>query len=373
MKIFNATLITGLSLLSLFSFSAVTSAAVVQSLTLPLSFAHETNPRYSTTNKQSINRTTLTPQYSIRSNSESNQWFSTASLSLVRTSDQKISQDRDDPSLNLGWTHSYETGQFSVTGLINEQSTQVSELTDSGIITGDNTKKLRTVSMNWRNSLSERTSLTLGGRAEKSSFDGIGATSLVGFQSESSNVSLNYSLTEQTELFTQLSYSRNKPESSTSISNTKSINFGATWRVSDKTSTTLSVGGNETDNNNSVSQNWQASINSRYATPRTNTQFSLSRSQSPSSLGGFNESQQFALVWSYSLSERDNIGLNASWRENLSLNTTQTKQFSVNYSHVLNLNWDLSLSATHNTREDNLTNASSSSIMASIVYKLPDY
>lgn len=370
MKIFNATLITGLSL---FSFSAVTSATVVQSLTLPLSFAHETNPRYSTTNKQSVNSRTLTPSYSIASNSEANQWLSTASLSLVRTSDQNVSQNRDDPSVTLGWTHNYETGQFSVKGLINEQSTQVSELTDSGLITGDNTKKTRKISMNWRNNLSERTSITLGGSATESSFQGIATTGLVDAQSETSNVKFNYSLSEQTDIFTRFSYSRNKPENSNSISDSKSVDFGTTWSTSGKTKTTLSVGGNETKNNGSVSQNWQASINTSYVTLLTNTQLSISRSQSPSSLGGFIESQQLSLVWSYSLSERDNLGLNINWHKNLNINTTRTKQFSVNFSRVLNLSWDFRLSAARNTREDKLTNASSHSIMATIVYKLSDF
>lgn len=370
MNSFSSKLILGLYVLSL---SANTFAAVEQSLTLPLSFAHESNPRYSTTNEQPINRSTLTPNYSVTSNHGANQWYSTASLSIVRTSDQSISQDRNDPSLSLGWTHSYETGLFSVTGLINEQSTQVSELTDSGIITGDSTKKTQSISTSWRNNLSERTSITLGGSATKNSFNGIATTGLEGFQSESSSLSLNYSLSEQTEIFTQFTYARNKPKSSSATSNTKSINFGATWTISDKTNTTLSVGGNESKNNNSVSNSVQASINTSYATPRTNTQLSLSRSQSPSSLGGFNESQQLALGWSYSLSERDDFGLNVSWRENLSLNTTQIKQLSVNYSHVLSLSWNFSLSAIHNTREDMLTSVSSSSIMANIIYNLPEF
>lgn len=129
MKIFHATLLT---VLSLFSFSSVTSAAVIQSLILPLSFSHETNPLYSTTNQESVSKTTLSPRYSMSSSSGTNQWTSSASLNIVRTSDQSISQDRSDPSLDIGWTHNYETGKFSVTGLANNQSTQVSELTDSG-------------------------------------------------------------------------------------------------------------------------------------------------------------------------------------------------------------------------------------------------
>lgn len=363
---------TLIPVLCLFSLSANTFAAVIQSLTLPLSFSHETNPRYSTTNEQSISQTTLTPQYSISSNSGANRWFTTASLSLVRTSDQDIRQDRDDPSLNLGWTHNYETGQFSVTGLANEQSTQVSELSDSGLISGDNTKKTRTVSINWSNSLTDRMSLSLGGGATKATYHGAATTGLVNYQSESSNAKLSYSLSDQTEVFTRLAYSLQKPETGES-SNTKSISLGLTWTVSEKINTSISAGANETENDNSSTQSWQASISSNYATPLTNTQLSLSRSQTPSSTGSFNESNQLALGWSYSLTERDNIAFNVSWRENLSANNTQTKQFSASYSKELSLSWDFRLSATHNTREDKLTNVSSRSIMANITYKLPDF
>lgn len=370
MKIFNTTLITGLSL---FSFSAVTSAAVIQSLTLPLTFSYETNPLYSTTNQQLISRTTVTPRYSMSSNSGANQWTSSASLNAVRTSEQSISQDRNDPSLNIGWAHNYETGLFSVTGLLNDQSTQVTEFTDSGLIAGDNTKKTRTVSVNWRNSITERTSLAFGGSLTNASFHGVTTTGLVNYKNESSNAKLSYALSEQTDVFTQFAYSRYLPENSTSTSNTKSVNLGFTWTVSEKINTTVSIGANETENNNNVSESWQVSINSNYATPRTNTQFSLSRSLAPSSIGSLSESNQFALGLSHSLTERDNISLNMSWRENLNANKTITNQISANYAKELNLSWNFRLTAAHNSREDKLTNVSSSSIMASIIYKLPDF
>lgn len=370
MMLFPSQYYTGLLLVSL---TANTFAATSQSLTLPLSFAHETNPLYSTSNKRSINRITLTPQYSIASNKGSNQWMSTASLNLVRTSDQSISQDRNDPTLNLGWTHDYETGQFSVKGLLNDQSTQVTEFTDSGLISGDNTKKTRTVSVNWRNSLTERTSLTLGGNITNASFHGVVTTGLVNYKNESSNGKLSYALSEQTDVFTQLTYSRYLPENSTNTSNSKSVNLGFTWTVSEKINTTVSVGANETESGNSSNESWQASVNSNYATPRTNTQFSLSRSVAPSSIGSFIESNQLALGWSYSLTERDNISLNMSWRENLSTNKTITNQISANYAKELNLSWDFRLTTAHNSKEDKLTNVSSNSIMASIVYKLQDF
>ena len=359
--------------LLLLNFTANSIAATSQSLTLPLSFAHETNPLYSTSDKRPISRVTLTPQYSITSNKGANQWLSTASLNLVKTSDQSISQDRRDPSLNIGWNHDYETGQFSVNGLLNDQSTQVTEFTDSGLISGDNTKKTRTVSVGWRNTLTDRTSLTVGGSTTNASFHGVTTAGLVNYKNESSNAKLSYALSEQTDVFSQLAYSRYLPENSANTSNTKSIDLGFTWTASEKINTTVSIGANETEDNTNRSESWQASINSNYATPRTSTQFSLSRSLAPSSIGSFSESNQFALDWSYSLTERDNISLNMSWRENLSTNNTTTKQISANYAKELNLSWDFRLTTAHNSREDKLTNVSSNSIMASVVYKLPDF
>ena len=82
-------LTTGILTLSL---SVNTFAATVQSLTLPLTFGYESNPQLSASNEQSISRVTLNPSYSITSNQGPNQWFTNASFSFVRTSDQSISQ-----------------------------------------------------------------------------------------------------------------------------------------------------------------------------------------------------------------------------------------------------------------------------------------
>ena len=372
MMSFSLKSITGILLVSI---SANSFAVTVQSLTMPLAVGYESNPQLSATNKNAISRVTLNPNYSITSNDGPNQWFSTASLNLVRTSDQDISQDRNDPSLNVGWKHDYEIGQFSVTGFLNDQSTRVSEFTDSGLISGDNTKTTRSLSVNWRNSLTDRTSLTLGGSVTEASFHGTTTTDLVNYINETSNVRLGYTLSEKTEVFTELFYSVYRPEATNSLdSKTKSLNLGITWSANERLNLTASAGLNEskTENTNS-DQNWQASLDMQYATLRTNSHFSLSRSQSASSLGSITESNRLLVDWSYDLSERDNVEFQVSWLQNLTPNTTETEQFSANYTREISLAWDFRLSAEHKAREDDLTNASSSSIMASIIYKLSDF
>ena len=365
----------------LFLCVATNSFAVTQqSIILPLSFEHETNPRFSSTDEQSINRAVFVPNYSLVINKGTEQLTAAASLRMERSSDQTISEDRNDPSLNLGWQHDYETGQFGVTALIHDQSTRVSEFTDSGLVSGDNTRKTRSLSVNWLNSLSERTSLTLTGDATDVTFNGEITTGLVDYRNESMLARFGYTHNEKAETFTQFSIARYKPEDiNNTTSQTKSFDVGVTLNVNERLNMTASAGINETEiesdiQNASNDNSWQASLNMQYATLRTNSHLNISRSQIPSSTGTLNETYQAAASWTYNLSERDNIAFGLNWSENLSLNKTITKDFSVNYTKAFSLSWDLRLSAVHRSRDDNITSVvSSTRVMASIIYHHPNF
>jgi len=361
-------------------FATNTLAVTQQSLTLPLTFEYETNPQFSITDEKSVNRVILVPNYSLTVNQDTEEWFAQISFRLERTSDQTISEDRNDPTLNLGWKHDYETGQFGLTGFLNNQSTRVSEFTDSGLVSDDNTRKTRSLSVNWLNNLSDRTSLTFSGDATNVTFDGVTTTGLIDYRNELINAQLNYMFNEKVESFTQLSFSRYKPEGLNAInSETKSFDIGVILNVNERFNMTASAGINETKNINNIQttsndRSWQANLNMQYATLRTNSHLSISRSLLPGSTGILNETNQVIAGWTYNLSEQDNIVFDINWSENLSLNKTVTQHFSVNYTKAFSLSWDLSLSAVHRSIDNNLTiAAASNSIMASIIYKLPDF
>ena len=357
----------------LFAVTVNVYASIEQSLTLPLTFEYESNPLFSASDEQSINRVILAPNYSIRANQGTEQWFAVASLRLEQSSDQTISQNRNDPSINLGWTHDYETGQFGVTALLNDQSTRVSEFTDSGLLSNDNTRKTRSLSVNWLNSLSDRTSLRLNGAVSNVTFDGQNTTGLVNYRNESIDATLNYTLSEQMEIFTQLFFSRYKPEGVNSLnSETSGFNLGFTWNVNEKFNITASAGTNETKST-SNNKSWQAMLNMQYATLRSNSHLSLSRSQSPASTGNINETNQIAAGWLYNLSEKEEIALDVRWGQNLTQNKTETKSLTANYTRQISLSWDFSLSATHRNRNEGLFSVSSNSAMASIIYNLQDF
>lgn len=359
--------------LLLFSFTANTYATIEQSVTLPLTLEFESNPTLSSTNEQVISRLVLVTDYSVLVNQDTEQWLAEASVRFEKSSDQAISQDRNDPSLNLGWTHNYETGQFGLTTFLSEQSTRVSEFTDSGLLSGDNTRKTRVISANWLNSLSERASLSLNGSVTKVEFDGLATAGLVNFRNESFNTSFNYALSEQTEVYTQLFYSRYKPEGANVLnSETQGFNLGMTWNVNEKFNMGVSAGTNEVKST-ARTKSWQAALNMQYTTPRTNSQFSLSRSQSPGSTGSITENNQMIADWSYNLSEKEELTFSGRWGENLTPNKTETKSLEAKYTRQISLLWNFSLSGIHRNRNDAATSVSSNSIMAGLIYNLSDF
>ena len=362
-----------------------TYAATQQSFTLPLTFEHDSNPRFFINDEKPVSRYSLAPEYSIRMNDGTEEWFTIVGLRLEKSSEQTISQDRIDPSLNIGWKHDYEIGHFSMAAILREQSTRISEFsdsglveyTDTGLISGDNTRKTRSLSIEWLNSLSERMSLTLNYDFTNVFFDGVITTGLVGYRNDSINSALNYNLSEKMETFIQLSLSQYIPDDEVSVSSTTAgFNLGIKSQVNEQLNVTASVGTSETINNDQSKSRFESSrymFTMQYSTLQTRSNFLLSRSQSPGSIGIINEYNQLVVDWTYFLSDHDNITLEYGWIENVSLNNIEIKSQTVKYNRQISLAWDFHLSATHSNRDDKIVSVGSNSVMASIIYKLPDF
>ena len=351
--------------------------AAEQSLIIPFTLQSESNPTLLLSNEKSVNRATLSPRYSISSNDETNTWSAILIARVARSSDQAIIQDRDDPSINLAWTHHYETGQFGVTGLSSEQSTRVSEFTDSGLVSSDNTRKTHSSSVKWQNSLNDKTSLEIGADVTNVSFEGAVTTGLVDFRNEAVNTRLNHSVSEKLNTFASLSSSHFLPENiSANEATTNAINIGLTWNASEKFNINTSAGLNETkykDNLLPLDKSWQAMFSMRYSALRLSSRLNFFRSQLPSSLGSLNETRGIAVGWTYSLSEKANFDFDMSWRQNLSLNKTETSRFTAKYTKQISLSWDFNLTTDYRRSEFGAGEASSASIMTGITYKLPEF
>ena len=120
-----------------------------QSIRLPFSVGYESNPRLVENNKRSVQRLTLVPDYSLMATKNNEQFFANLKLSLEKSSNVSVSRDREDPSITLGWTHNYETGQFGITASFVEEATQISEFAETGQVNDDDTRQNRSFLINW--------------------------------------------------------------------------------------------------------------------------------------------------------------------------------------------------------------------------------
>lgn len=362
--------ITGGLILAVCLPATAIAATWEQALSLPVSVEYESNPRLSETDRQSVRRTLLTPDYSLTATDGTDQWFARLRLRIERSSNTAISADREDPSIDLGWNHAHETGQFGLTAHFDKKSTRLSELEDTGQLTNDNTRRSRTLSANWSNALSERYTLNLNASLNKVSFDGAGS-GLNDYQDKSISAQLGYSLDAQTDTFARISLSRFEPVSGSSTK-IRSLDIGATWALSERINITGSAGVNDSSGATTES-GWQARFDMSYLTERSHSNLGLSRTRSPSGAGVVNESNQLQAGWRYALSERDNVGVNFNWRENLSTNTGKTLRLGANYTRQLSPSWDFRVSAQRLKRDDDVSNAFSNTLTATLVYKLTDF
>jgi len=348
----------------------VSALTFQQSLNVPVSVEHESNPQLSPSNEVSVRRFTMNPRYSLMATQGNDQFSVNLAINAERSSNQAVSADREDPNLQFGWNHTYETGSFGATVSFSEQSTRTSEFDDTGLVSNDNTRQTHSIAANWNTALSDRYTLTLNANLTEVEFDSQ-AGSLNDYENKSINARLAYSVNEQVESYVNATVSRFEP-STNAKTNSRSLVVGVSWAVSEQFSIDGNVGGNKTSGASSAS-GWQAMFGAQYTTERTKSNASLSRSRSPSGSGVINESNQLSASWSYSLSEKENLGLDFNYRENLSSNPNETMRLSANYTRALAPEWDFRLSAAHRNRDDVTSDASSNSLTATLIYNLPDF
>lgn len=360
------TLRMGLVIVALLPVNAL-AVTFQQSLMLPLSIEYETNPRLSASNRESVRRSTLIPAYNLMAIQGNDQFSVNLGLNIERSTNQSASADREDPNLDLGWMHSYDTGSFGITASFSEQSTRTSEFDDTGLVANNNTRQSRSIGGNWSTALSDRYTFTLNGNVTNVEFDNTTAD-LNDFDNKSLSAQMGYSVNEKIESYVRAALSRFEPVTGNK-SNTRSLVLGSSWEVSEQFSINGNLGVNKTDSESG----WQAMLDTNYVTTRTQTQVSLSRSRSPSSAGIVNESNQLSVGWMYDLSDKENIGLNLNYQENLSSNKSETMSLSANYTRALMPEWDFSLSVQHRNRNDEIFDVSSNSLTATIIYNLSDF
>ncbi len=278
-----------------------------QSGTARITTEVDTNPTLSSTYPTGIWRTILVPSYTLKKIGDVNELSAGLSAQIARASNKMLSQDRNDPSSFLDWRRKSGTGEFGLTANYDEVATRIAEINNTDLGYTDGTRSSRTLSGNWSNALTERSTLALNGAYNDVTYQG---GTYIDYVTRSGSMNFNYALGKRGSPFIKMSYKDTKPTGSNTLTRFASALVGWNWEIADYLDASLQVGKSKTSGTRLAKQ---AVAEVKYTGQRSSLVLNADRQVSASGLGDFVVVDQIRGGWSYALGEFSNIGIDSSW------------------------------------------------------------
>lgn len=339
-----------------------------QSVSLPATLERNSNLPLSATKRQGVSRLIIMPAYSLAGDYGIDQLKAGLGLSVERSSDQSVSMNREDPSLQLGWRHLTETGDFSLTTKYDQVSSRLTELQETGLATADSSRKTWFLGGNWRSAVTELSTLTTDADYKTVRYD---AGTQTNFNNISAGISWNYGWSERIEPFLRVSVSHYDPDKITVTAATSDY-YAATAGVKVKASEHLewtAQGGRNRVVARTTDTGWQGSLAMQYRGDRYDAALNVGRSVTTSGDGGFVASDLAAGTFSYAIDERSGLGLSASWQDNKGSTPNTMQQLGAWASRELSHFWNARLYYQHKLRsEDHQPDAVGDVLGVTLVY-----
>ncbi|SEQ99658.1 hypothetical protein SAMN05216600_11322 [Pseudomonas cuatrocienegasensis] len=358
--------------LVLLSSGVVHAASWQTTVALPMTTEHDTNPRLDAEDEKGVTRTTIAPDYTLIGAFGLDELRFGIGLNLERSSDQSIALDREDPKLLLGWQRETERGGFGLTAKYDESSTLFSELEETGVVTGDGTRKKYNLAGNWRAAISERSTLASDADYTRVRYD---VDSLTSYDELSTKFSWSYGWSELLEPYAEVSLSRYEPVGGTVTASSTRYGpmSGLRFTISEQLQGVLRAGVNQVSGDEG-GPSWQGGFELSYIGERFDTSIDVGRSTITSGEGGFTEVSQLRASWSYAVSETLRAGLDASLQDNKSTAPNTMRQINLWASQELSPFWVARLSLTYRQRQqDERPDASANVLGVTLIYNHPDF
>jgi hypothetical protein len=343
-----------------------------QSVSIPVSVEHDSNPTLSPNGKADLQRIRIAPDYKLSGTFGIDQISAGLSLQIERATDKAVNLPRQDPSINLNWRRSTETGEYGVSTRYQQASTRDSELIDSGLIVRDGTRRTQFLAANWRSSISEHGSLTVNGDRTSVAYS---STTLTDYINSSIALSYKHKLSDRIEPFLRLAMSHYAPQSGTgAASDDRTLTGGLQFKISETLEWVAEAGRRSVSSaTSSDSGRWQGSFVLRHSGERHSAIIEASRSSGASGTGGFVESETLRGNLNYSIDTRVQAGLDASQRNAKGLLPNTMNQIGAWVSRELAPFWTARLNYQHKQRlQTGISAASSDFFGLSLIYNHPD-
>ncbi len=338
---------------------------------MPMTLEYDSNPTLSATNKQGVSRTKITPTYNLIGTYGVDEIKAGLALRLERSSNEAISQNREDPILSLGWRRQTQTGEFGLVANYEQASTRFTELDETGQQLRDGTRTTQSLGGKWRSTVSERSTLSADGNYKQVDYDQSGLTD---YANLTAGLTYSYAWSERIEPFIRVAASHYEPSGSTLPSSDNStLMVGVKWKESEHLEWTGQAGASRVSGATSDT-GWIGSLAMRYLGKRYDLLLDAGRYVKDSGQGGFVESDQIKGAWSYALGERTRTGVDVSWRDNKSANPNTIRQLTVWAGYELSQFWNARLYYQRRERQQTgFADATGDLLGLSLIYAHPGF
>jgi hypothetical protein len=339
-----------------------------QTASARISTEYDSNPVLSPTYPDGVWRTVFEPSYTLMGRLGENELKTGLALQIARSSNETLSQNREDPSVFLDWQRQSDAGEFGISSRYAETATRITEITNTGPGVADSTRTSRYMSGRWSKSLSERSLLSADGSYEGVSYkDG----TYTDYVTRSGSMMFGYVWSEHSTPFIRASHTDYEPTGGGPSSQLDSATLGLNWTVSDNLDGTLQVSRSKI---NDAEMGSQGAASLHYTGQRTQLVLNAGRQVVPSGLGGFATVDQANGSWSYDLSERSKTGIDLGWNKSHFVTDIINRTAGAWLQHDLNSYWGMRTYYLHRTAEQyGLGSASSNILGIALVYTHTDF
>ena len=265
-----------------------------------------------------------------------NQWGLNAALTIERSSDKNLSQNREDPSISLEWKRELENGAFNIAAKYDEGSTRISELNTTGRVLSDGTRKSKAIEAGYKRLLTNRATVQLSSEYTELNYSGGNTSDSV---SALARARVSYELNERTTPFIEAAIARYEPDGVTTDETLLSASTGFIQALSDKLSWTASAGLTHTAGAHDRT-GFQGGVGINYIIEKSSFEASLARSMSTSGISGFVESDEIKARFSHRLSDQNQVGGDASLKKNRSGDAGESKNLGIWFNRELTAAWN---------------------------------
>jgi hypothetical protein len=340
-----------------------------QSVSLPTTLEYDSNLPLSAPKKQSASRLILVPAYSLVGTYGIDELQAGLGLHVERSSDQRVSMNREDPNLLLGWRRLTETGEFSLTTTYDQVSSRAAELQNTGGITTDSTQTAVALRGLWRTAVTELSTLTADADYKTVSYD---AGTQTNYNNLAAGIKWDYVWSERIDPFLRFSVSHYVPDKSTVTGGGTSDYYTVTGGIKVKASERLewtAQGGPGMVSARTRDTGWQGSFDMQYLGDRYNVALNTGRSVTVSGNGGFNLADQIMGSVGYTIDERSSAGFTSSLQNNKGQTPNTMLQLGAWASHELSQFLHARLYYQHKLRSQNgQPDASGDALGVTLVY-----